>query len=157
MKKLQTKYEKFIHYAIATCDSFTLIDDLEMSDKKYRAVLQALNPFLLKQQYLDNDWNPDTGTPFIDANLNFYRCCPATERILLKKDSTFDWARCNGLPEELCFYRGDQNWYYCIPHERLDGFKFMTDEDLQFFKEEKIVVYQWEDEGHWCIDWNCYY
>ncbi len=168
MKKLQTKYEKFIHYAISTCTSFSLnhvidhFEDLVGEPKgRYAGILRDLEPYLIKTVELGDDWSPYTGTNYPNADIHYYRCCYATEMILRRCQSVFDWCYHNDLPDELCFHRGKSNWYYCVAHENEDRFNFMTKEDIEFFKEAKIDIYHWEKSRYnpvdnWTVSWDSY-
>lgn len=140
-------YHKFISYACSTCDTFSLNDDREYfaenmyikEKRKYKKVLHLLRPYQVRYEYMKDGHSECTGTSYRDTYIRHYRCCLETEAILQRKESVFDWELCNNLPEELCFYRGDQCWYYTITHEEMDGFENYTKEDAQALIESGAV------------------
>ncbi len=146
-------YHKFIQYACETCDTFCLSDNseylmgLDCVDKdakqQYHAVLQNLEPYLVRKEYICDRQSTYTGTCYLNTHICHYKCCPETETILLEKNSVFDWSFEVGSPEELCFFREENVWYYCITHEEHDGLLNYTQADIDVLDGDGIMEYNW--------------
>lgn len=153
-------YEKFIRYAMETCDTFRLIMEPEILEHlypcdvlHYQTIVQKLRPYLCRKLHLVEDWAPETGSAYHEAFVCFYRCCPETMGILLSKESVFDWCRYQNVPEELCFYRAAKPWYCCIAHEGEDWLTNLTEEDHAFFEKAQIPIIPGNDH-EWYICWE---
>lgn len=166
MKKMQTNYEKFIHYAISSCTSFSLNHEIDYfndlhgeAKSRYVHTLRDLESYRIRTEKLGNNCSPYTGTKYDNAEIYYYRCCYETEMLLRQCQCVFDWYYNADMPDELCFHRDKSNWYYCVAHEKEDGFHFMTNDDIQFFKEAKIEIYHWKKSrynpvDYWTVSWE---
>lgn len=137
------KYSEFINYAVKTCDTFSFIAkrkhkkrSLQHTDDIYyhQMLLNDLQTYL-KLKKLKVSLCPPTGTTFRNSDMFYFECNKHTLNKLLLAQNIFDW---NGddFPEELCFYRGGENWFSCVCHERLVFINNETESDIAFLKKE---------------------
>ena len=149
--------EIFIDYAIKTCDSFCLVinDDqtefLYGADKEaYDKIVSDLEPYLIKKVYFRTTNSPYTGSFFRDGAFCWYRCCPQTKEILLRKPDSFDWIVRENAPEELCFFRGEKVWYVCVAHEGEEWLENITESDIEYFKTFGVGLWDhWGNGKRW--------
>ncbi len=136
------QYRAFIKYAVATCDSFSLVFEKDVDEKvsyTFQEAYLTLMEFTINGKSIG--YHPDTGTSFENSEMNYYECNKHTRAFLQTANSVFDWDGEN-LPEELCFYRNSEKWFTCVCHERYIFIYNETNEDIAFFKKEGIEYWQ---------------
>jgi hypothetical protein len=132
------QYRAFIKYAMATCDSFSLVfekDDVDKSKYVFQDVYFTVVEFIVDKKSID--CHPDTGTSFKHSNIIYFECNKHTEAILQTANSVLDWDG-KTLPEEICFYRNGEKWFVCVCHERYLFIYNETKDDIIFLKKEGI-------------------
>ena len=97
-------------------DSFSLVvkDTLELKDTG-KNILDKLNPFLLKEDYVSK-W-PGTELLTEKAKLYKYSLNNRSIEILSDINRLFDWLQPE-FPEDLTFYRKDKIIFVSISHEK---------------------------------------
>lgn len=134
-------YWPFIKYAMSTCTSFSIMlekDDIDSSKYIFHDFYYSINEFIINKKSIYE--HPDTGSHFSDCDLINIQCCETTRRVLMKATQIVDW---NGsdYPEELCFYRNDDNWFAYIYHEGLLFIYNESKEDIDFLNKEGMEYY----------------
>lgn len=132
------QYRTFIEYAMATCDSFSIVFEKDDSDKLcyiFQDVYSSLSEFVLEQKNIGE--HPDTGSSFQNADIYYFGSNQDTKAVLKTANSVLDWNGEN-LPEELCFYRNGKKRFVCVWHEKYLFSHNETKEDIMFLNKEGI-------------------
>ena len=132
------QYRSFISYAIATCDSFSLVfekDNVDKANYVHQKIYTALTGFVLSKTNIGI--HPDTKTHFEHSDIVYFKCDKQSGSVFLTTDTVFDWNG-NLLPGELCFYRKEKIWCACVCHEeRLVVFN-ATKDDMMFLMDKRM-------------------
>ena len=135
-------YQSVIKYLCRTSNIFTLTPIIRKPysqmppSYKYSDELQ---PFATKYLFYKSEWLVDFLTPWKHQIMAVYRCCKQSRDELLKIPNIFLPDEC-GAPEDLCFYRDDKLWFATISHEKICFCIGLTDNDIEFFKENGMLI-----------------
>lgn len=160
MRNLTTQYEKFITYAVDTCDTFSLfinfdfLQDCNLFEQEtYLALCKKLDYYRCDEK--SSFVAPDslTDSIYADASICFYKCCDKTKGVLLTQKSIFDWSHTKKKPDDLCFYRNGKIWYESIGHDQLDWFYDLSAEDITYLEQIGIELYHWSP-AKWSVYWE---
>lgn len=129
--------EEIIRYAAKTADSFSVITEQTKPYSitppvcRHDSVLSGIGDALLSQTLDVKSW-PGTRTSARHMVLNRYRMTKAARAWLL--DCSDLLLPGSGLPQDLCFYRGDDAWLYTTTHEKEAAILNPTEKDISFFE-----------------------
>lgn len=142
---LVTNYSEVIKYAGKYSDSFSMISTLkkpyskEPPNYKHDKEMKILEPFLEQYHVGIKSW-PGTITRGNHTVMLVYRSCKGSRKLLDEMPNLFLPIE-NGLPEDICFFRNQNPWLVTISHEKIAYMRNVTKEDIAFFKENGIKVY----------------
>ena len=106
-------------------------------DFNYRTQLQ---PFITKYIFERKDWPVDFLGHLKHQIMVICHCCKESRKQLLHMPNIF-LPIDNNMPEDICFYRNGKLWFATISHEKMAFMVNATKEDVVFFKEKGITIY----------------
>ena len=142
---LLSNYDTFSSYLCNIASSFSLVSNMNKPYAQYppafehHDAVKMLDPFLERYQAGIKEW-PGTTTKDNHKILLVYRLCRESKK-LLRELPNFLLPQESNLPEDICFYRGKQCCFATVSHERMAFFSGATNEDITFFKNNKIRFY----------------
>ena len=99
-----------------------------------------ITPYATKFIYEKKDWPVDFLGQLKHQILVVCGCCKQSRKELLNMPNLFFSAECD-VPEDICFYRDGKLWFATITHEKMAFMVDATKEDVAFFKENGIKIY----------------
>lgn len=111
-------YKSLISLAMNTCDEFILVkrDQVPLYEKGYD-FLHKLKPYL-KEIKKQERW-PGTQLLGHYADVYYYECHEQCVDILTEHtENLYSWLQ-PYLPEDLCFFKGRQEWLGTVSHEKM--------------------------------------
>ena len=142
---LLTEYKTVIQYISDSSDSFSVISNLQRPysqvppNFRHNEIMKTFEPFLAQYLVGIKHW-PGTITKDNHKVMIIYRSCNESRKLLNKMPNFFLPTE-NGLPEDICFYRNQDPWFVTISHERSAFITNATKEDIAFFKENGIQIF----------------
>lgn len=142
---LLANYNEIITYVSKNSDSFSIISNLNKPYSKkppnfeHEKVMKTLEPFL-EQYFVGIKRWPGTITKDNHKIMIIYRSCKESRK-LLKEMPNFFLPLENKLPEDICFFRNQNPWFVTTSHEKTAFIVDATKEDISFFKENGIRIY----------------
>lgn len=152
-------YARFITEACKRCDKFSLIRTNYTQSYYKRATVSSkpIRPYRIKSMEVGSWPSGGPGDDFIKMNpdypyksiMDVYRVCDETRDFLISKGGIYKWG-VPDLPEDLCFYRGEDCWFACVAHEgdcaintndRCDRLLLM-DMGLDFIQTDELMDYK---------------
>ena len=135
-------YHAIIDYALETCDSFSVVlekDDTIHSQYVDQAFYDVISGFVVEKKSIGT--HPYSGTEFQDSDFIRIENVKELKSLFFKGTTLEDW---NGetLPQELCFYRNDQIWFWYVSHEKLAFLRNETSADIDFLEKNKIEYFK---------------
>ena len=152
-------YVRLITEACKRCDKFSLIRTNYTQSYYKRATFSSkpIRQYRIKSKAVNSWPNGGPGEEYIKMNpdypyksiMDIYRVCDETRDFLISQGDMFNWCPPD-LPEDLCFYRGEDCWMFCTAHEeicmintndRCDRLLLM-DMGLDFIQTDELMDYK---------------
>lgn len=139
--KIDEIYNQLITYAFKKSDAFSLVYSCVYPFGKIlpnyveEQFAFRLQPFIIKQILRVKEW-PGERTKDKNRILNLYKCNKDSKSILLSVDKISSFR--GDLPEDLCFFSENKNWFATVNHE---GFCLSYDADDEVFFSKLNVDY----------------
>jgi len=139
---LVEKYKEIIDYAGRFSESFSLITNLKKPYTKqpprcdHECLLSPLFPCLIDQKIgreLSGKYKGKAGNHKI---MNMYKACKTSRVIVRGMPNLFLFS--NNLPEDLCFYRNGEVWFWTITHEEMAFMESANKNDVEFLQMHDI-------------------
>ena len=83
---------------------------------------------------------PGTETRANHKVMTVYKSCSQAGKLLCSLPNIFLPLQ-NNLPEDICFYRGDDFWFETVSHEKMAFGCGLTKSDYEFFEKNQIKIY----------------
>ncbi len=131
----------FLDYAFSKTNYFGLVY-INYKNKGYRKLqkyfLKSLEKFKIKSR--NNPGWPRTYEIVPDSNLKivFYKTEPKAKEILKEAESLYNLSGIN--PCNLCFFKGNQCWFFSIGNENIAAIIHASDEDINFLESKGLAL-----------------
>ena len=99
-----------------------------------------LQPFITRYIFERKYWLVDFLGHLKHQIMVVCRCCKESRKQLLQMPNIF-LSVDNNMPEDICFYRKGKLWFATISHEKIAFMINVEKEDIVFFEENGIKIY----------------
>ena len=143
---ISRNYGEVTRYALSACDRFSLIAKMKKPYSKeppnfeYADAVRSLEPFVERYVPGIREW-PGTITRDMHRVMIVYRICKGSRQALQTLPNVFLPLE-NGLPEDICFYRGQEPWLATVSHEKMAFITQATKEDVAFLEQNDIRFFE---------------
>lgn len=135
-----------IEYLAKNSDSFSIVVTIDKSYSQNPPVYHysdRLNPYATEFLFDKKDWRLDFLGSLKHQIMVICRSCKGSRKELSELPNLFVIEE-NVVPEDICFYRGDELLFATITHEKMCFMQNPAKQDLDFLKEHNIKFYNRE-------------